>query len=366
MTRFVRAVVVVAICLQVAGVRADAEDLKPKATESIQDLNTGDKATVERIMDTAVNNIARRYNLNKAQTDKTRDIMYRETYRFLREHEDQVWPLIRDFLSQQGLGQPPNSVEEMKRIGEAAGPMMELIREAIVRGNQEWRMFLTEEQKVMHDYDMQEIDRTFEKIDDNLDRWAQGDTGAGGIFPRAPLPSAGPAKPPRPPDDGLPEAVYDTIFEPKRLFDAFVESFIKQYRLDQSQIDAARSILVEYKAKAVDFKSAHKADLKVIGAKWRAASEAGDRKLLLQAERDQKELLAPIHGMLGEMQNRLMALLTTSQKQQYAARTKKPAPAKTKPKTAETPKPKEKKDEPEIKKASAPEQPAPSGDAGGE
>ena len=64
----------------------------------------------------------------------------------------------------------------------------------------------------------------------------------------------------------------------------------------------------------------------MIGAKWLASQEAGNRGLLLEAEAEQKELLAPVHGMLGEMQNRLTALLTTSQKQRHAAATKKPAP----------------------------------------
>jgi len=366
MTRLVRAVVVSVICWQVANVQAGAEDPNPKTDESIQNLATGDKATVERIMDTAVNNIARRYNLSQKQTDKTREIMYREVTRFLRDHEDQVWPLIRDFLSQKGLGQPPNDVEEMKRIGKAAGPMMELIQEAIIRGNQEWRRYLTEEQKVMHDYDMAEIDHTFEKIDENLDRWAQGDTGAGGVFPPPPPPNAGPAQPPRPPDDEELKAEIVT-FEPKRLFDAFVENFIKQYRLDESQIDAARSILAEYKSKAVDFKNAKKSELRVIGAKWLAAQEAGNRKLLLEAEAEQKELLAPVHALLGEMQDRLTSLLTTSQKQRYAAATKKPPRAKKEePNQADKPKPQEQKDEPEAKKASAPEPPEPSSDAGGD
>jgi len=361
MTRFVRTVVATVICWQVATVQSRAEDPKPKTGEPAQTIDPGDKATVERIMDTAVNNIARRYNLSARQTDKTREIMYREVTRFLRDHEDQVWPLIRDFLTQKGLGQPPSDVEEMKRIGKAAGPMMELIREAIIRGNQEWRLYLTEEQKAMHDYDMAEIDRTFEQIDENLDRWAQGDTGAGGVFPPPPPPNAGPAQPPRPPDDAELEAEIVT-FEPKRLFDAFVENFIKQYHLDESQIDAARSILVEYKTKAVDFKNNHKSELRVIGAKWLAAQEAGNRQLLLQAEAEQKELLAPVHAMLAEMQDRLMSLLTTSQKDRFAAATKRAARTKKEePNRADAPKPQEKKDEPEVKKANSPAQPEPSG-----
>ena len=62
----------------------------------------------------------------------------------------------------------------------------------------------------------------------------------------------------------------------------------------------------------------------------------------------------------------LTSLLTTSQKQRYAAATKKPARVKKEPIKAETPKAKEQKDEPEVKKASAPEKPKPSGDTDGD
>lgn len=348
MKRWIYALAVTAVGFHLAGVGTFAQDPAP------DNLGSGDSATVERIMNSACHNIAVRYNLNEAQKEKTKEIMYREVYRFLKEHEDQVWPLIRDFLSQQGVGSPPTDTEQMKRIGESARPMMELIHEAIVRGNEEWRMTLTESQKDMHDYDMAEIDKAFEKADNTLERWAMGDRDAGNVFPPPPPPSASPAQPPRPADDKLPPPEISG-FDPKRLFDVLVENFIKKYRLNQSQIDAARSILVEYKSKAVDFKNANKADLNAIGAKWLAAQEAGDRKLLRQAESEKKELLAPVHVMRGQMEERLMSLLTTAQKERFAS-TEKGASKRSGVKKADAPA--EKADppadaEPKAKKTSA-------------
>lgn len=320
MKRWIRVIVVTVVVVQLGSASSFAQD------KSSDELGSGDKATVERIMNTAVRNIARRYNLNEAQTEKTMEIMHREVYRFLTEHEDQVWPLIRDFLSQQGVGQPPSDVEQMKRIGKSARPMMDLIHEAIARGNKEWRMFLTEEQKVMHDYDMAEIDKTFEKANETLERWTMGDASAGGVFPPPPPPSAGPRRPPAPPTDELPPPEI-TGFDPNRLFSVLVDNFIKKYRLNQSQIDAARSILEEYKIAAIDFKNSNKTELKVIGAKWLAAQEAGDRKMLRQAESEKKKLLTPVHVMRGQMEERLMALLTTAQKDRVASM-QKPTPRK--------------------------------------
>jgi len=308
--------VTIFVCVPPAALRADEQE--SDGGSSAQKLAQGDQQTVDRILDTAVSNIARRYNLNSLQREKTAEIMNREVYRFLREHEDEVWPLVRDFLARGAWGKPPEKVEEMKRIGRAASPMMKKIQEAIVRGNEEWRMYLSDEQKVMHDWDMAEIDKTFRKVDKNLERWAKGDASAGGVFPPPPPRTAGPKMPPRPPAEELLEPEITSIFEPKRLFDAFVENFIRQYHLDQSQRDAARSILDEYKATAMDFRNGKNSELKAVGAKWLAAQEAGNRKALLEAERERKELLQPVHGMLGEMESRLMALLTTAQKQKYS------------------------------------------------
>ncbi len=348
MKRWTHAVAVTVVGLHISGVGAFAQD------GASGNLGSGDSATVERIMNTAVHNISVRYNLNAAQKEKTMEIMHREVYRFLKEHEDQVWPLIRDFLSQQGIGQPPSDTEQMKRIGKSAGPMMKLIHEAIIRGNKEWRMNLTEDQKDMHDYDMREIEKTFEKANETLERWAMGDSDAGGVFPPPPPLSASPTQPRRPVGDALPPPEISG-FDPKRLFDVLVDNFIKKYRLNQSQIDAARSILEEYKSKAIDFKNSHKLELNGIGAKWLAAQEAGDRKLLRQAEGDKKELLKPVHVMRGQMEERLMLLLTTAQKDRFAS-SQKAAGKRGRSKKASVPqKPKEvtKAVEPEAKKASS-------------
>ena len=43
------------------------------------------------------------YNLNDEQSAKTQEIMQREVMRFLKEHEDEVWPIIRELLGAKGL-----------------------------------------------------------------------------------------------------------------------------------------------------------------------------------------------------------------------------------------------------------------------
>ncbi|MGH8673180.1 MAG: hypothetical protein ACREVG_02605, partial [Burkholderiales bacterium] len=213
-----------------------------------------DAATIDKIMDQAVRNIGLRYNLNQAQVEKTQEIMKRDVNAFLKDHEAEVWPLIRDLLAAQLGAAPPNDPEELKRIGKAMKPLILSAKDAIVRGNEEWRMYLTPEQRKMHDFDVAEVEKGFDQIKDNFSRWEKGESTEAPLFP--PASAAGPPRPKKP-TDGLPEAEVD-VFEPKRLFDATVEEFIRKYELDQAQIDSARSILAEFNVKAEDFKKANK------------------------------------------------------------------------------------------------------------
>jgi len=275
------------------------------------------QATAEMIMNEAVKNIARRYNLNEAQRQKTDEIMKRDVNKFLKEHEAQVWPIIRDLM---GNGfQPPQNPDDVKRIGQAAAPLFKEVQKAILDGNREWRQYLTPEQQKMHDYDLGEMDKQFVEAEKNLQAWAEGKP-RGGLFqppsmdkspPTPPLPAPGLPTPPAPPEPEL------EIFVRESLFDTYVEDFIKQYQLDPGQIETARSILAEYKQKAAAFKEANRAELTKVANDLKAAMDSKDRDRVAQAETDRKKVLQPAYEMFGEMDERLKALLTSAQKERH-------------------------------------------------
>ena len=296
--------------------QADTMQKPPGISKTAELESAPDSATIDSILNQAVKNIAKRYNLNDAQTEKTSEIMRRDVYKFLREHEEQVWPAIRDLLKAQLGNKPPDDKEMMQRIGKAANSMMGMIEEAILRGNEEWRMYLNAEQKRMHDYDLAEMDRTFKQLEANFEAWAKGEPNPGPLFPPPPPPHLSPPKPKQPPQ-GLPEPEIE-IFRPT-LFETYVEEFIKKYHLDKAQIESARSILAEYQDKANDFKNSKKDELKKLALQMRTAHEQADRKGLQMAEAQRKELLKPVHELFGEMNERLMALLTTAQVQKFAS-----------------------------------------------
>ncbi len=289
-------------------------DLQPTVSQSM--------ATIETIIEVAVRNIAARYNLNEEQTRETDVLMKREVYRFLKEHESQVWPAIRDLLSSQLGAKPPSDPNELKRIGGAAAPLAKLAEEAIFRANEEWRTYLTPEQQKVHDFDLAEMKKNFQQIHQNFDNWAQGKVVEAPLFPQQQVPG-GPPTPPKP-REGVPiqESFSDSHF------DTYVEDFIKEYDLDQGQIDSARSILKETKEKTADFRKVNKNALTRLTATLREAIAARDTEKKARVEKEREELLKPVHELFSQMDTRLVGLLNSAQLERYHA-SRRDLPGKT-------------------------------------
>lgn len=308
----------------------DAPKPKPQTSSTTAEARPAPtQATVEMIMTEAVKNIAKRYNLNEAQKQKTDEIMKRDVNKFLKDHEAQVWPIIRDLMSN-GF-QPPSNPEDVKRIGNAAAPLLKEAQKAILDGNKEWRQYLTPEQQRMHDYDLGEMEKQFVEAEKNFKSWSEGKP-TGGLFPVQSMDGSPPT--PRMPQGGLPTPPAPVepeieIFVRESLFDSYVEEFIKQYELDPAQIDAARSILAEFKQKAGSFKESNRAELTKVAHEHKAAMDSKDRERIAKAEADRKKLLEPVYAHFGEMDERLKALLTSSQLERHGG--KQPAAPKLDP-----------------------------------
>lgn len=302
------------------GLSADEKKPAPvseKASDTAKAAASASSATVDAIMETAVRNIGRRYNLNQAQLEKTHELMKREVYKFLQEHEDRVWPLIRDLLQAQLGNKPPENMEDVMRIGKGASPLAKLAEEAIIRANEEWRNCLTAEQRVTHDYDMKEMRKTFESINENFDRWAEGKPTGKSIFPKPQMADAGPRRPPKPPA-GLPDPAIETIGETPMFFVTYVNEFIAKYELDPGQVNAARSILAEYKDQVAKFRANNFEELAAVTRDLLAGQKARDRKVIAEVEGRRKELLKPVYAIFDEMDGRLHGLLRSAQRERFA------------------------------------------------
>lgn len=294
--------------------------------------------TVEKIMDQAVRNIGVRYNLNAAQLESTGDLMRSRVKGFLREHHDEIWPVIRDLIAAQLDGGPPSDKAKVMRIGRAARPLAALAYDAIVTANEEWAEILTEEQLRMHRFDMGEMGKTFDVIDSNLRSWEQGTPSDKSVFP---APQYYPNEPKRPikPGDGIPKqrvkaTTTDAMVVPfdVGLFEARVDQFIGEYGLDEAQVVKARSIQRDFEARGQRHLDANRDALAVATAAKKKAKIDKDRKTGAKADAKLKELRQPLLDLLAKMDARLNTLLTKVQvKQHEGKKAKADKPVKKKP-----------------------------------
>lgn len=272
---------------------------------------------VEAMVKQAAKNIGDRYNLNGNQRAETETMLVEEVGQFLDTHPE-VWPLIRDLTRLQIEGKAPEG-EVAKRLGEAAQPLLDEMKNAIVNGNMRWRSILTDEQKRMHDYDLKDIDRQFEKMNSNFSEMAEGKADKVKLFPEVTVDPDQPSTPPRPKTDFQPEPAPKTDEPQEDWWDGYVKNFISKYELDDGQSDAAWSILRECKERAKSYKNSKSAEFAKADERLK---EARDPKLPPEVQRvkirlwkqDDVALKKPILDLFQELKDRLEAIPRDAQR----------------------------------------------------
>lgn len=269
---------------------------------------------VDQMMEEAVLQISRRYNLNKAQEEYTRLLLIRRTRVFLSTYEDQVRQLLKESIELR-LGLRPGTPEALMDWAERAAPIYEAAKEAILEGNDEWRDILNDEQKKLHDSDLSQMQGNFANVDRVLQSWrdGRGSTTAWGV-----------TQPPAPPpaESGVVGGQVSTApaqVELRNVEDnwlAYVERFIQIYKLDEKQQNSAKArIHKEMMEQAREYRDKHKADFEKLEAELRATLAKEDRKTRreeLLARRSRLE--GPIRTMFVHLDRRLRDQLLAEQR----------------------------------------------------
>jgi hypothetical protein len=301
----------------VAPARADQNDEAQKEVKGFWN--------VDSMMLQAADNIARRYNLNDNQREQTRKLMVDEVTGFLNDHPD-VWPLVRDLARYQMQGKPPEG-EIAKQIGGRALPLLEDIRNSILTANERWRNILTEEQKAMHDYDLQDMQKTFAKMESNFRQMREGVPINPGVLP-GPNDGTPPHTPPVPPVQQtsgkiIPPNTKDENTED--YWESYVKKFIEVYELDEAQSVAARSIMNECKQRAQAYRQSKQKEFADVEQRLIEARRDGQTPQAQQAKirvwtQVQKGLNKPIYDLFQELKDRLEPIPTDAQREKAAAK----------------------------------------------
>lgn len=303
---------------------ATAQDAKSERKSDVEKTSRAAEArkTVEGfwnvpgILETAVNNISRRYNLNEQQREITNEMMTTRVTKFLDDYQDQLWPLIRDLIMYQRKGELPDR-EAARELGPVAMKIIKEAKEEIFRSNREWGEILTSEQRLVHDYDMKEMAKSFQLIEDNFKGWVEGNPQNGSIFPQ-PRPLVNEPARPTKPKPGLPVDKKDVpgpLLDDK--FDTYVGQFITDYVLTPPQIEAAQSILREIKLRAAAFRKANGDKIDEVKQKLADAKDVKERREVMAQMR---RLTKPINTLFTELKNRLVQIPDRVQRARYDAK----------------------------------------------
>lgn len=294
----------------------------PPATQPVDDQkitaqthpNNPELWNTEQMMEEAVIQISRRYNLNDAQTDYTRLLLTSRVRAFLDVHEKDIRELLRESIDLR-LGLKPGSGEAYQKWAERAGPIYEAAQKAILDGNTEWREILDEQQKVTHDADLAAMHTNFQHVSRMLDGWKAGNAppmlanaqqgqnaqksglSGGGT-------TAGEGRVSDPQQPVIQRQVEDSWL-------AYVNRFIDTYQLDEKQgISARDKIYKDIRDQATRYRDLKKDEFAALDAETLSPKPKMDKQ---EIERRRKKLERPIGELFLTLDQRLRTLPDQSQ-----------------------------------------------------
>lgn len=296
---------------------------------------------IDSMIRQAGENVSKRYNCNEEQTQFTKDMMEAGVNKFLRENQDEIWPLLRELWPYQVKGELPDS-DTAKRIAKRLLPLIERAQKTIHEANDIWAQRLSPEQRKLYEFDRKEMDDTFEQMRTNFKKWESGEVVPQPIFPRPEKKPTEPPKPSKPDPDqvsGPPNRELRATNKAMLMgeFQRYVEKFIRDYKLDATQAESARSILREMDSRADAHLSKVKPQMDEVLKKKLEARKNAEWKKYVELDKEIETLNAPVKELFDELKDRLNKIPTEDQKRAYEEAQKKAAEEAAKPKPEKKP-----------------------------
>jgi hypothetical protein len=262
---------------------------------------------VEPILDRYVAHVGRYYNLTPDQEEYTRQLLNQRVKRFLDSYEEDLRSLLAEYTAYQVNRELP-SPEAAKDLARRAGPLVAAIKKEILDGNMQWREILDEEQRKLHDRDLELMDKQFETFEDRMQRWSEG----------KPEPQDLPGRRGATPEPG-------SVRKPEDVWAYRVRTFIRDYNLDPGQQETAHSILRELREEAQRYREKHQEEFDELETKFREISQSTpktdpeDRMKAQEQIRQYKERLNElekpnVEGLRKQLLNRLEKIPTEDQR----------------------------------------------------
>ncbi|MCB9855402.1 MAG: hypothetical protein H6818_06900 [Phycisphaerales bacterium] len=286
------------------------EEPKPTAVTHPQNPMIWD---VDAMMEQAVQQISKRYSLNPTQEQYTRLLLTRRVREFLDEHEGEVRELLQESMDMR-MGKAPADKMALQVWAQRALPLYAEASQAILDGNEEWGVILTEDQKKIHDSDMSLMRRSFDGATNTLNQWSEG---KGPALPVVQTPN-GQNTPTKAPNAKEGEGV---TTDPQNVrmqnieenWKSYVNMFVQAYELDKAAQTSARDkILKEQYEKAQKYRESRADDFERIAKRIEALGNT-DHLERQKLKNRQRLLERRIYDLFVEMDERLHKLPTAAQ-----------------------------------------------------
>jgi hypothetical protein len=321
--------------------------------------------------------VARKYDLTDEQAEWTHAFVTEKAHGFIDKHEETIYPLVgKMFAVRQGGAMDQGELIEW---GRQMQPIWQDAKAIIEESNDEFRGILTDEQKAVHDRDLELMYQSFAMTKDQLDRIVSGEMTVEEFRnpPRMrPQPRGRPANPDvappvaeQPPVDPVETAPAEPstrepamvsnnpraataaqpdaterekeqqpapLGAPDKLvagWDKYVADFVKKYELVKMQKQKAETILKACKAQAEQYLRRAAARIESVDEQLEAAKKAAPKNeaAITQLEKQQQALLQPLQDVFEkQLKPRLEQLPTRAQRAAVAEQEAKAAKAKKK------------------------------------
>ncbi len=251
--------------------------------------------------------IAERYELDAAQSAKVKAAVMREAGRFLVSNAGVIFSQTQDLLETRSRGLPITA-DRVARWSTESRPLMEDLSKRVEALSVEFAAVVGPSGKKLLQQDIQSFRKRQKTVTELTQRWAAGKwTPQDWDAPEGSTPATPPKRPTLASEavNQSPQSASQAVsrrwvaYDPSTWF-AFVLVFETRFALDAGQKSAAESIHGELVSRAEAYQSVHSGKLKQIPKSQRTTHEA----------------FAPIRNLFQELQSRLDAIPTSSQRHQ--------------------------------------------------
>lgn len=128
---------------------------------------------IDSMVDNYARLLSRKYTLTPEQEEFTKVYLHDTADRFLAQHKDEMFSIIDEMFAVRGGANI--TPEEIVVWGQRALPLYDEAKKLIIDGNSQWREILTDEQKKIHDADLELMNTNFVRMDEQLGRIARGE-----------------------------------------------------------------------------------------------------------------------------------------------------------------------------------------------